>query len=78
MVSRAYLKMEEALCWSELPLAAGARVAVAEVPPGPPVLQTLVAEIYGPNETSRMALANQVREIFRKRDDDKIAGATYR
>ncbi len=28
----------------------GARVAVAEVPPGPPVLQTLVAEIYGPNE----------------------------
>ena len=28
----------------------GARVAVAEVPPGPPVLQTLVAEIYGPTE----------------------------
>ncbi len=28
----------------------GARVAVAEVPPGPPVLQTLVAEIYGPDE----------------------------
>ena len=27
----------------------GARVAVAEVPPGPPVLQTLVAEIYGPD-----------------------------
>ncbi len=37
----------------------GARVAVAEVPPGPPVLQTLVAEIYGPNEESRLALARQ-------------------
>ena len=43
-----------------------ARVAVAEVPPGPPVLQTLVAEIYGPDETSRMALANRVRDIFRQ------------
>jgi multidrug efflux pump subunit AcrB len=42
----------------------GARVAVAEVPPGPPVLQTLVAEIYGPNEESRHALARQVIEIF--------------
>ncbi len=44
----------------------GARVAVAEVPPGPPVLQTLVAEIYGPSEESRLALANQVIDIFRK------------
>jgi multidrug efflux pump subunit AcrB len=42
----------------------GARVAVAEVPPGPPVLQTLVAEIYGPNEESRRALANKVIDIF--------------
>jgi multidrug efflux pump subunit AcrB len=43
----------------------GARVAVAEVPPGPPVLQTLVAEIYGPNEESRLALANKVTQIFK-------------
>ncbi|MGE5208256.1 MAG: efflux RND transporter permease subunit [Alphaproteobacteria bacterium] len=43
----------------------GARVAVAEVPPGPPVLQTLVAEIYGPNDEARLAMANRVREIFR-------------
>ncbi len=43
----------------------GARVAVAEVPPGPPVLQTLVAEIYGPNEASRLALANQVIKVFK-------------
>ena len=43
----------------------GARVAIAEVPPGPPVLQTLVAEIYGPNEESRLALANQVIGVFK-------------
>ena len=42
----------------------GARVAVAEVPPGPPVLQTLVAEVYGPNEESRLALAHEVINIF--------------
>ncbi|MGA9779471.1 MAG: efflux RND transporter permease subunit [Verrucomicrobiia bacterium] len=42
----------------------GARVAVAEVPPGPPVLQTLVAEIYGPDEQSRLALARKVINIF--------------
>jgi multidrug efflux pump subunit AcrB len=41
-----------------------ARVAVAEVPPGPPVLQTLVAEIYGPDEKSRLALAEKVIDIF--------------
>jgi multidrug efflux pump subunit AcrB len=42
-----------------------ARVAVAEVPPGPPVLQTLVAEIYGPTEASRHALARKVLDIFK-------------
>jgi multidrug efflux pump subunit AcrB len=42
----------------------GATLAVAEVPPGPPVLQTLVAEIYGPTEESRLALASRVKEIF--------------
>jgi multidrug efflux pump subunit AcrB len=42
----------------------GARVAIAEVPPGPPVLQTLVAEIYGPDDAARAALAEQVRAIF--------------
>ena len=43
----------------------GARVAVAEVPPGPPVLQTVVAEVYGPDDASRSALAARVRDIFR-------------
>jgi len=44
----------------------GARVAIAEVPPGPPVLQTLVAEIYGPTEKDRLELAQKVIDIFHK------------
>jgi multidrug efflux pump subunit AcrB len=44
----------------------GARVKVAEVPPGPPVLQTLVAEIYGPEYTRQIELAKQIREVFEK------------
>jgi multidrug efflux pump subunit AcrB len=42
----------------------GARVAVAEVPPGPPVLQSIVAEVYGPDAASRRRLAETVRKIF--------------
>lgn len=42
----------------------GAAVAVAEVPPGPPVLQTLVAEIYGPSDEVRVELAEEVKHIF--------------
>jgi multidrug efflux pump subunit AcrB len=42
----------------------GARVKVSEVPPGPPVLQTLVAEVYGPDEASRLAVARQVMGVF--------------
>ena len=41
-----------------------ARLAVAEVPPGPPVLQTLVAEVYGPDQASRLKLAAEVKKIF--------------
>ena len=44
----------------------GARVKVAEVPPGPPVLQTLVAEIYGPNYQQQIETARKVREILTK------------
>jgi len=46
----------------------GATIAVAEVPPGPPVLQTLVAEVYGPNHASRLALAKKVKQIFARTD----------
>src|SRR4029453_1054440 len=42
----------------------GATIQVAEVPPGPPVLQTLVGEVYGPEFERRLALAKQVRGIF--------------
>jgi multidrug efflux pump subunit AcrB len=42
----------------------GARVKVAEVPPGPPVLSTLVAEIYGPDYERQRAVARRVREVF--------------
>jgi multidrug efflux pump subunit AcrB len=42
----------------------GARIEVAEVPPGPPVLQTLVAEVYGPNAERRVELAEQLVEMF--------------
>ncbi len=50
------------------PLAAlyGARIKVAEVPPGPPVLQTLVAEIYGPSQQGQIALARQIRDLFKR------------
>ncbi|MBI3885173.1 MAG: efflux RND transporter permease subunit, partial [Opitutae bacterium] len=47
---------------------AGAALAVAEVPPGPPVLQTLVAEIYGPSEAARLALAACVRQLLQQTD----------
>ncbi len=42
----------------------GARVKVVEVPPGPPVLSPLVAEIYGPDEAGRHAVAKRVRAEF--------------
>jgi multidrug efflux pump subunit AcrB len=42
----------------------GARIAVAEVPPGPPVLQSLVAEVYGPDAATRQRLAEKIRAIF--------------
>jgi len=46
----------------------GARVKIAEVPPGPPVLSTLVAEIYGPDYDRQKELALKVRHIFETTD----------
>ena len=43
-----------------------ARVKVAEVPPGPPVLQTLVAEVYGPDYKGQIELASQIKKIFQQ------------
>ena len=42
----------------------GAAVKIAEVPPGPPVLSTMVCEIYGPDFEGRIDIARQVKEIF--------------
>ncbi len=42
----------------------GANIKVTEVPPGPPVLSTLVAEIYAPSATERLALAAKIKAIF--------------
>ena len=43
----------------------GARVKVVEVPPGPPVLSTLVAEVYGPDLEGQRAYARSVWDVFR-------------
>lgn len=40
----------------------GAAVKVVEVPPGPPVLSPVVAEVYGPNASTRQTLANELAE----------------
>jgi multidrug efflux pump subunit AcrB len=45
-------------------IALGARIKLAEVPPGPPVLQTLVAEIYGPSYERQIEIARSVRELM--------------
>jgi multidrug efflux pump subunit AcrB len=42
----------------------GARIQVSEVPPGPPVVQTLVAEVYGPDPAGQTRVAQQIKEIF--------------
>ncbi len=47
----------------------GANVKLVEVPPGPPVLSTLVAEVYGPNYDEQIKVANQLKEILKNTDD---------
>jgi multidrug efflux pump subunit AcrB len=45
-----------------------ARIKIVEVPPGPPVLSTLVAEIYGPDYKRQIEIARQVMNIFEQTD----------
>ena len=60
----------------------GANVKVVEMPPGPPVLSPIVAEIYGPDAEGRRVVAKAVRAIFEKTDnvvdvdDSSIASAS--
>jgi multidrug efflux pump subunit AcrB len=56
------LDMRERL--GDLSVPEGTAVRVVEVPPGPPVISTLLAEIYGPDAETRRAVASQVRQIF--------------
>jgi multidrug efflux pump subunit AcrB len=44
----------------------GAKIKVAEIPPGPPVLQTLVAEVYGPDYENQVRLAREILKIFQE------------
>ncbi|MFO1260908.1 MAG: efflux RND transporter permease subunit [Sphingomonadaceae bacterium] len=48
-----------------LPLPAGASLKVVETPPGPPVLATLLAEVYGPDEATRQKTAAQLEALFK-------------
>ena len=48
-----------------VPLPAGGSIKVVETPPGPPVLATLLAEIYGPDEESRRRTAVEVEKLFK-------------
>jgi len=47
----------------------GARIKVVEVPPGPPVMSPLVAEVYGPDEAGRQAVARRLEQAFRATPD---------
>ncbi|HLV15186.1 MAG TPA: efflux RND transporter permease subunit [Xanthomarina sp.] len=47
----------------------GANVKLVEVPPGPPVLSTIVAEVYGPNYDEQIRIADNIQEILRNTDD---------
>jgi multidrug efflux pump subunit AcrB len=59
----------------------GANVKVVEVPPGPPVLSPVVAEVYGPEAAGRREVAQAVRKVFEQTpglvdvDDSGIADA---
>ncbi|ELR01906.1 hypothetical protein GMDG_08773, partial [Pseudogymnoascus destructans 20631-21] len=50
---------------ADLPLPAGSSVKVVEAPPGPPVLATLLAEVYGPDPATRRAVAAELETLFR-------------
>jgi len=47
----------------------GANIKLVEVPPGPPVLSTIVAEIYGPDYDQQIAVAKQVEDILNETQD---------
>jgi multidrug efflux pump subunit AcrB len=48
-----------------IPLPAGSSIKVVEAPPGPPVLATLLAEVYGPDAATRRAVADRLEALFK-------------
>ena len=46
-----------------------ARIKVVEVPPGPPVMSPLVAEVYGPDEAGRQQVAQRIAKVFGETPD---------
>jgi len=52
----------------KLPMPEGTRLKIVEIPPGPPVMDTLVAEVYGPSEAERQRYAGAVEQAFRSVD----------
>ena len=59
----------------------GAKIQVVEMPPGPPVLQSMVAEIYGPDDATRKAVVKKITEAFEAApsvvDVDNYVPSTY-
>ena len=47
----------------------GAKLKIVEVPPGPPVMSPIVAEVYGPDYEGQMRVAKRVRDGFQKTRD---------
>jgi len=49
---------------AKLAMPEGTRFKIVEIPPGPPVMDTLVAEVYGPTEAERIRYAGEIEKIF--------------
>ncbi len=67
----------------KIDLPTGANLKVVEVPPGPPVIATLIAEVYGPDASTRRAYARKIRDAFEETDfmvdvDDTMGTPTQR
>ncbi len=56
----------------------GARIKVVEVPPGPPVMSPLVAEVYGPDEAGRQQVARRLEQAFHATPDIVAVDTTLR
>ena len=75
------IAMRERPALQEIGKRFGANVKVVEVPPGPPVLAPIVAEVYGPEAEGRREVARKIRAVFEKTDgvvdvdDSSIAAA---